>query len=111
MTAIPVVTPSINGAVHAPTTASAGPDTIAPVAGRPTLLYVSNANAGATVPTIVIPGNTKYGPANPDITGTSIAAGAHGTILLPADIADPTTGLISVTFVPNTSVSLFAVSI
>jgi hypothetical protein len=59
----------------------------------------------------VIPGNTKYGPANPDITGTSIPAGSHGTILLPADIADPTTGLISITFTPNTSVSLFAVSV
>lgn len=111
MAVIPVVTPSINGAVHAPTTATAGPDTIAPVAGRPVLLYVNNGNASATVPTIVIPGNTKYGPANPDITGTSITAGAHGTILLPADIADPTTGLISVTFVPNTSVSLYAVSV
>ena len=108
MTAIPVVTPSINGAVHAPTSASAGPDTIAP-AGRPVILYVNNANAGAITLLIVVPGNTKYGPANPDITSTSITAGAHGTFLLPADIADPTTGLISITATPNTSVSFFAV--
>lgn len=109
MATIPVVTPSINGAVTAPTTATAGPDTVAP-AGRPILLFVNNDNASATVLTVVVPGNTKYGPANPDITGTSITAGATGVFLLPADIADPTTGLISVSAVPFASVSLYAVS-
>lgn len=109
MAVIPVVTPAIAGAVMPPTTATAGPDTIAP-AGRPVTLIVENDNASATVLTIVIPGNTKYGPANPDITGTSITAGAMGVFLLPADIADPTTGLISITAVPNSSVSLYAVS-
>jgi len=109
MAVVPVVTPSINGAVMAPTTATTGGDTVAP-AGRPINLIVENDNASATVLTIVIPGNTKYGPANPDITGTSIAAGAMGTFLLPADIADPVTGLINISAVPFASVSLYAVS-
>lgn len=108
MATIPVVTPSINGAVHAATAATAGPDTINP-AGRPIILYVDNNNAGTTVPTIVVPGNTKYGSPVPDITGTSITAGAHGTFLLPADIADPVTGLISISFSPFASVDLRAV--
>lgn len=109
MAVVPVVTPSINGAVMAPTTATTGGDTIAP-GGRPITLIVENDNASATVLTIVIPGNTKYGPANPDITGTSIAAGAQGVFLLPADIADPTTGLINISAVPFATVSLYAVS-
>lgn len=110
MAVVPVVTPSINGAVMAPTTATTGGDTIAPVAGRPTILFVNNGNASATVLTVVVPGNTKYGPANPDITGTAIAAGASGTFLLPADIADPLTGLINISAVPFATVSLYAVS-
>ena len=110
MTAIPVLTPSINGAVHAPTAASAGPDTIAP-AGRPVILYVNNARAGAITLTIVIPGLTKYGLAQPDIApSTSITAGAHGTFLLPPDIADPVTNLISITASASASVTFFAVS-
>lgn len=108
MATIPVVTPSINGAVHAPTSATAGPDTIAP-AGRPVILVVNNGNASAITVTIVVPGNTKYGPANPDITSTSITAGAHGTFLLPADIADPTTNLISVTSSLTPSVTFYAI--
>ena len=46
-----------------------------------------------------------------DITATSIPAGSHGTILLPADIADPVTGLISVSFAPFATVSLYAVRV
>lgn len=108
MAAIPVVTPSINGAVHGPTSATAGPDTIAP-AGRPVILYVNNGNASAITLLIVIPGLTKYGLAQPDITSVSITAGAHGTFLLPADIADPTTGLISITSSLTPSVTFYAV--
>ena len=110
MTAIPVLTPSINGAVHAPTTASAGPDTIAP-GGRPVILYMNNGGAGASTLAIVIPGLTKYGLAQPDINpSTAITAGAHGTFLLPPDIADPVTNLISITASASASVTFFAVS-
>jgi len=108
MATIPVVTPAISGAAMTATNATAGPDTLTP-AGRPVHLIVNNASGGAITVTVVVPGNTKYGPANPDVTSASIGAGAHGVILLPADIADPTTGLIGVTASATTSVSFYAV--
>lgn len=108
MAAIPVVTPVIGGSVTAATAATAGPDTIAP-AGRPVHLFVDNNNAGAVTLAIVVPGNTRFGQPEPDITSVSITAGAHAVFRLPAELADPTTRLISVTATPSASVSFFAV--
>lgn len=108
MATIPVVTPALAGAAMTATNATAGPDTLAP-AGRPVHLIVNNASGGAITVLVTIPGNTRYGPAEPDVTSASIGAGLHGVIWLPAEIADPTTGLISVTASSATSVSFYAV--
>lgn len=110
MATIAVAQPDYDGILLTGTTATAGPDTVAP-AGKNILLIVNNGNASATVLTIAVPGNTKFGLANPDITSLSVTAGAHAAFLLPAELADPTDGLIDVTAVPNASVSLFAVRV
>jgi len=110
MAAIPVVSADLDGILLTNTTATAGPDTIAP-AGKRILLVVHNGNASATVLTITAPGTTRYGQAEPDITSISVTAAAHAAFLLPPDLADPADGLIDVTAVPNTSVNLFAVRV
>jgi hypothetical protein len=108
MATIPVVTPSLAGKSMTPTSATAGPDTLAPV-GRPVLLIINNGSGSGITVTAVVPGNTKYGQPEPDVTSVSIGAGAHGVMLLPPAIADPATGLISVTASATTSVSFYAV--
>jgi hypothetical protein len=110
MAAVPLVTADIDGVTLANTTATAGPDTIAVgVGGGDVFLFVNNANAGTVVVTITTPGTTRYGSAEPDIASPTLAAGAHGVWRLPGSLVDPATGNISVTAVPNTSVTLYAV--
>jgi hypothetical protein len=110
MAAIPLVTADIDGVSLANTTATAGPDTIAVgVGGGDVFLFVNNANASATVGTITTPGTTKYGSAEPDIVSPSVATATHAVWRLPDSLVDPSTGNISVTFAPNSSVTLYAV--
>lgn len=83
-------------------------DTIAP--GDRVFLVVSNASGGGLTATVVVPGTT-HGQANPDVA-VSISNGATKYIgpLVPV-LADPATGLITVTFSATSSVTAAVVSI
>ena len=81
-------------------------DTV-PVGSR--LIVRNGSGAGVTI-TIVTPGNDTYGQARPDIPKT-VAAGAV-TILGPfgADLADPITGVVTITSSAQASVQYFVVA-
>lgn len=109
MATIPVATAAISGSNLTNTSATAGPDTLAP-GSSDIILIVNNGSAGTVSVTVIVPGNTEWGQAEPDVpTATPIPAGAHAAYRLPARIADPVTGLIGVTAAPNASVTFFAV--
>jgi hypothetical protein len=77
------------------TAASAGGDKVLPGA----TLLVWNADASGKTVTIDVPGNTKYGQANPDITAVAVGAGlvlAFGPF--PADLANPTDGKVAISY-------------
>jgi hypothetical protein len=60
--------------------------------------------------TFTVPGNTKYGQANPDFPH-SVPAGALSVFAnLPVDLADPVTGLITFICSSVTTVTVGAVS-
>lgn len=65
---------------------------------------VVNASAGAVTVTVVVPG-TLYGQAKPDVA-VSVAAGARAKIgpLVP-DLADPGTGVVTITHSATASVT------
>lgn len=86
--------------------AAAGGDTVAVNARG--LLLVRNQDAAAKTVTVVVPG-TKYGQALPDVP-VAVDAGATAAIgPFPADLADPTTGRVHVTYSAVTSVTVAAV--
>lgn len=100
----------IGGVVAPPTAATAGPDKIA--WSERVALLVENDNAAAVVVTVVVPGNTKFGQANPDVPSVAIPAGQMGLIgPFPKELADPTTGLIDITAAPFATVSFYAVAV
>jgi hypothetical protein len=108
MATVPVVTPALGGAALTATNATAGPDTLNP-SGRPVILFINNGSGSAITVSVVTPGNTKWAQPEPDVTSASIGAGLHGVIRLPAELADPTTGLIGFTASSATSVTFYAV--
>lgn len=82
-------------------------DTVAP--GDRTFLWVKTGGTGTTV-TVVVPGTT-FGQANPDVpvvigTSTERLIGP----LVPA-LADPATGLVTVTYSSTATVTAAAVSV
>lgn len=110
MAEIPHTQARIGGVVLTPTAATAGPDTVKP-SDRVALL-VHNRSAGAVTITVTVPGNTKWGQPEPDVTSVSIPASGFATIgPLPRDLADSTDGLIDVTASPNASVDFYAIAI
>lgn len=89
--------------------ADAGGDTLAPI-GRG-CLHVRNNSAGAVTVTVVTPGNTRYGQADPDVPVT-VAAGAEVAIgPFPQELADPSTRLVSVTYSAVASVTVALVAV
>lgn len=88
----------------------ATPTTSETLALDPDVTYIISIGATATTVTVVVPGST-FGQANPDIP---VATAATSTIRVigglgnPA-LADPTTGLITVTFSQTTNVTAYAV--
>lgn len=89
--------------------ASAGGDKVSPATNG--ALMVKNGDVAAKTVTIVVPGNTKYGQAAPDIP-IIVAAGATALIgPFPFDLADPIDGLIAVTYSAVTSVTVAAITI
>lgn len=94
--------PKLTGTAVTYAAASAGGDTL----GRTTngVLRVKNGGAGAVTVTVVTPGNTQYGQADPDIP-VSVAAGAEVAIgPFPDSLA--VDGVISVTYSAVTSVTV-----
>lgn len=92
----PSLTPSY-GAV-------AASDTIANADDR-TFLHVKNASGTIDTVTVVIPGNDQFGSAIPDPTvSVPITTGDRMIPISPA-MADPATGLITVTHSQTTSVT------
>lgn len=92
----PSLTPSY-GAVSAS-------DTIANVDDR-MFLHVKNAGGSSDTVTIVIPGNDQFGSAIPDPTVSVPATTGDRMIPLIPAMADPATGLITVTHSFTTSVT------
>lgn len=91
---------SVLGTVVTMNTCNGGGDSF-PVTGVVGLI-VRNADASSHTVTVVRPGTT-YGTADPDITVT-VAAGATAFIgPIPAEFADPSDGLVDVTYSAVTS--------
>jgi hypothetical protein len=109
MATIPHTQAKISGVVLSATAATAGPDTLAP--DDRVILLVQNGSAAAVTVTVTVPGNTKYGQVNPDVTSVSVpASGGIATIgPFPRDLADPTDGLIDITASASASVSFYAI--
>lgn len=107
MASIPHAQAQIDGTVLSPTTATSGPDTVQPDS-RVILLAQNNDTSGITVD-VTVPGNTKWGEPQPDVTSVSISAGDLGVIgPLPRELANPSTGEVEVT-ASSTSVDLYAI--
>jgi hypothetical protein len=77
--------------------------------------YRSVSAASATI-TVVTPGNDPFGQAYPDKTYTLAAGGGAGNIVpseiripLIKEFQDPTTGLVTITVSPTTSVTMAVV--
>lgn len=87
--------------------AAGGGDKVAPGS----TLVVRNGSGSSITVTVTVPGNTKYGVANPAFTKV-VAAGAT-TLLgpLPSDLANPSDGLVAITYSAVTTVTVGAVSI
>lgn len=98
------------GTVVTFTAATTGPgDTF--VANTRGILVIKNASGASITATIVIPGNSEYGQANPDIPVTVAAAAEVQVGPFPANAADPVTGLITVTYSAVTSVTVAYMSL
>lgn len=89
--------------------ASAGGDKVGP-SDRGALLVRNGSGASINV-TVVVPGNSRFGPPNPDVV-VAVPAGADRLIgPLPAELADPIDGLVAITYSAVTTVTVAAVSI
>jgi hypothetical protein len=100
---------TVAGTDPAMAAASVGGDKVPPN-DRGALLVRNGSGASITV-TIAWPGNTKYGPANPDPT---VAVPAGGDRLIGPfgnDLASSIDGLVAITYSAVTTVTVAAVSI
>lgn len=97
-------------AAAAQAAASVGGDKVAP--NDRGMLVFRNGDASSKTVTMAVPGNTKYGLANPDATFV-VPAGATAYIgPLTADLGDPAdTNLIAFTYSAVTSCTVSAVTI
>jgi hypothetical protein len=99
----------LSGTVVTYAAASAGGDTLRLTPG--TELRVRNSSGSSVTVTLVVPGNTEYGQAQPDIP-IAVAAGAEVAIgPLTSGLVDSSTGLISVTYSATTSVTVALVTL
>lgn len=99
----------ITGGAVALQAAASGGDTVAPNS-RGAVLVNNGSGASITV-TVAVPGNTRYAQPEPDVA-VAVAAGAYKLIgPFPSDLADPSDGLVHLTYSSATSVEVAAVSI
>lgn len=82
-------------------------DTIRPAANQ--VLIVTNGDASAKTVTLVRPG-AEYGQNNPDVAKI-VPAGETWYLLVPPEFADPTDGLIDVTYSAVTEVAVALVRV
>jgi hypothetical protein len=91
------------------TAAAGGGDTF-PLPHDSVGLRIKNGGGSAITASLVFPGTTPYGVANPVRTTASIAAGAEVLVgPIPLSAVDPTTGLVSVTYSGVTTVTVAVV--
>lgn len=110
MAEIPITQAQIGGVVLSATAATAGPDTVRP--GDDVVLLVVNGDASPITVDVTVPGNTKWGQAQPDVTSVSIPAGDMAVIgPLPRELADDTDNLVDVTSSSTSSVDLYAIRV
>jgi hypothetical protein len=102
-----LTTQSIARAGTTPTFAAAtgGGDTVQ--GGDNIFLVVKNGGGSPITATVVVPGTTAYGEANPDIA-VAVANGAEKWIPMDSQYADNTTGRVSITYSGVTSVTVGA---
>lgn len=86
--------------------ASAGGDTVFP--NDHGVVLVRNSGGASINVTIAVPGNTKYGIANPDPVVAVAAAATVAIGPFPADLGDPADGLVHLTYSSVTAVTVAA---
>jgi hypothetical protein len=108
MANIPHTQAKIGGVVLSATAATAGPDTLTP--DDRVILLVHNRSTAAITVKVTVPGNTRWGQAEPDVTSESIPAGGLATLgSFPRELADPADGLIDITASASASVDFYAI--
>lgn len=89
--------------------AAGGGDSIAP--NDRGALAVKNGSGASITVTMVVPGNTKYGLAQPDPTFVVTAGNTAYIGPLPSDLANPSTGLVDFTYSGVTSLTVGGVQV
>lgn len=98
MALLTAVQSKVAGAVSTPAAADVAGETFRP--DDRAVLVVTNGSASSVTVTVEVPGNTRYGQPEPDVP-SAVAAGASRVFgPFPADLADPATGLVKVTYSP-----------
>lgn len=101
--------PTITGVDPALAAAAGGGDKVAP--NDRGYLHVLNGSGSSMNVTIVVPGNTQFAQAQPDVV-IAVPAGAHRIIgPFPAVLADPADGLVAITYSLATSVTVAAITL
>lgn len=100
--------PTITGTALAFVAADAAGDRFP--ANEHAALLVKNDSAGAITVTIAVPGNTKYGQPQPDVTATVAAGTTRAIGPFPLDLRD-TDGAVHVTYSSATSVTVAAIAV
>lgn len=109
MASIPHQQAQIGGVVLSATAATTGPDTLEP-GDRVVLLAMNNDTASVTID-VTVPGDTRWGQPQPDVTSVSIPAGDIAALgNFPQELADPSDGLVDITS-SSTSVDFYAVRV
>lgn len=111
MATLNAIQSTVQGTLVSYVAAGAGGDKFGPGARRH--FRVKNGSGAGITATVVVPGNTKYSIANPDITSASIGAGAEFVFgPFPDDLGDPAdSGLITVTYSSATSITVCVVDV
>lgn len=107
MATISYTHPTIFGVTYAPVAASVGGDKVSP---GPGLVLITNGGGSTITVTIAVPGNDKYGHALADITVSIPAAGVRAIGPFSNDLADPSDGLVAITYSAVTSVTIGALA-
>lgn len=102
--------PVITGTDPALVAASGGGDKVAP--NDRGYLHVRNASGAPITVTVVVPGNTQFAQAAPDVAVVVPATTGERLIgPFPAILADPTDGLVAITYSGVTSLTVAAITL